>query len=304
MSSTRRAVLAALAVGLMLPWVRPASAAPGKAAARAQAAKERIKRQRWPTRRPNRKIAGPPKLGPVPFPEGERLLFDIEMLGAKAGEAVFAVGKRTRKDGRAVVSLGAFLRSSEFLSKFYPIDDQLRVVADERTFLPIESTFNIRENGKSIDYVTDFQQDRTLVRSVRTKNGRRLDRNYTPEGPLFDALTSVYAARRLPLKPGLKFEYYAWDGRRERLVTVEVVGEEQVKTPMGLTDTLKVDISSVITGGFIKPSALDRPRKQGTAWFAKDPFRTPVKLTTPTKLGEARAVLNRRWVEADPTATR
>ncbi|MCA9547386.1 MAG: hypothetical protein KC613_23445, partial [Myxococcales bacterium] len=80
MSSTRRTVLAALALGLVLPVTSPASAAPGKAAARAQAAKERVTRQRWPTRRPDRKVAGPPKLGPVPFPEGERLMFDIEML--------------------------------------------------------------------------------------------------------------------------------------------------------------------------------------------------------------------------------
>ncbi len=302
MTRSLTALAPALCVAVIAAGALPASsvlAAPqaGRAKARAEDSAQRVKRQRWPTRRPSDAMVPAPKLGPVPFPQGERLSFDIQMLGAKAGEVVLAVGQRTRHEGQPVVPFAAFLRSTELLSKIYPIDDQLRVLADERTFLPVESTFKIRESGKKIDYLTRFQQARRLVLSDRTKDGRMLARNFTPETPLYDALTSVYAARRLDLKPGLAFDYYVWDGRRERRVHVEAVGEVAIDTPMGKIDTVKVEISSIITGGFIKPSALDAPRKEGTAWFAKDPYRTPVKLQTPTKLGPAEAVLTRRWVE-------
>lgn len=258
---------------------------------------ERLKRQRWPVKRPEKAIPPTPKLGPVPFLEGERLQFDIKMLGAKGGECILAVGKRQRKGNQGVVEFAAFLRSSEFLAKFYPIEDTLRVTVDERSFLPLTSSFDIKENKNEILYLTDFQQDRKLVLSDRHRKGKRTGRNFTTEGPIYEALSSVYAARRLDLKPGLKFEYYIWDGRRERLVQVEAIKEERIWTPLGWFDTIKVDISSVITGGFVSPSDLETPRKRGSAWFALDAHRTPVKLTTPTKLGDAEAVLARRWVE-------
>lgn len=258
--------------------------------------KGNIKRQRWPTKRPTSKTQLP-ELGNIPFQPGERLKYDIKMFDTVGGEAIFAVGDRVNHKGKPAVQLAAFLRSSPFLSKFYPIDDTLNVVVDERTFLPLKSTFNIRENGKVIDYDTEFRHHRHLVLSKKKKNGRTLDRNFTTVTPIYDALSSVYAARRLDLKPGLEFDYYAWDGRRERLVTIKVVGDERVWTPLGWFDTTKVEISSVITGGFVKKSALSAPRKRGTAWFAKDPYRTPVKLSTPTKLGAAEAVITKRWIE-------
>lgn len=279
----------------------PVSAAPAAkvAAERAKANKKTRadKRQKWPVRRPKQRPKSPPKLGDVPFQEGERLAFKIRMLGAEAGEAVLAVGKRTRVAGRSVVPLVAFLRSSDFLSKFYPIDNKLVVVVDERTFQPLKTDFFIRENGNSIDYHTTFDQRARWVKSTRRKDGKTLDRNFTPAGAVYEALSSVYGARRMDLKAGQAFQYYIWDGRKERLVTIEARGIEKVWTPSGWYDAMRVDVSSTITGGFIKADMLDTPAKKGSAWFGLDPHRTPVKLVTPTKLGDAEAMLVRRYVE-------
>ncbi len=297
----------AFLLGPSLP-VSDAFAAPGaakvkvkKKRSRAKKKKKRgvSKRQTWPVKRPKKKPKPPPKLGNVPFPEGERLAYDIKIpiLGDAAGEAVLAVGKRTTTNGRSVVPLVAFLRSGSFLSKLYPIDNKLVVLADERTFQPIKTDFYIRENGKSIDYHTTFDQRSRLLRSVKIKNGKTVRRNFTPATVVYEALSSVYGARRMDLKPGQSFQYFVWDGRRERLVTVTAIRIESVWTPAGTFKALKVDISSTVTGGFIKKKSLGGPVKRGSAWFARDRYRTPVKLTTPTKLGDAEAVLTRRFVE-------
>jgi hypothetical protein len=37
---------------------------------------------------------------------------------------------------------------------------------------------------------------------------------------------------------------------------------------------------------------------KGIGWFAKDAYRTPVKVVTPTRLGEAEAVLTQRTIDA------
>ncbi len=282
----------------------PVSAAPAAKVAKkktrksAKKKKKRAnKRQKWPVRRPKAKPKKPPKLGNVPFQEGERLAFKIRMLGADAGEAVLAVGKRTKVNGRSVVPLVAFLRSSDFLSKFYPVDNKLVVVVDEKTFQPLKTDFYIRENGKAIDYHTTFDQRARWVKSTRKKNGKTLKRNFTPAGAVYEALSSVYGARRMDLQPGQVFQYYVWDGRKERLVTITAKGVEKVWTPSGWYDAMRLDVSSTITGGFIKSKLLDTPAKTGSAWFGLDPHRTPVKLVTPTKLGDAEAMLVRRYVE-------
>jgi hypothetical protein len=296
----------AFLLGPSLP-VSDAFAAPGvanvkakKKRARSKKKKRKVsKRQTWPVKRPKKKPKAPPELGNVPFPEGERLAFDIKIpiLGDAAGEAVLAVGKRTMVGGRSVVPLVAFLRSGSFLSKLYPVDNKLVVLADERTFQPVKTDFYIRENGKSIDYHTTFDQRSRLLRSVKIKGGKTVRRNFTPATVVYEALSSVYGCRRMNLQPGLEFQYFAWDGRRERLVTVTVIGLESVWTPAGTFKAMKVDISTTVTGGFIKTKSLGGPVKKGSAWFAMDAYRTPVKLTTPTKLGEAEAVLTRRFVE-------
>ncbi len=301
----------ALALGLGTAAGAPADAPPKSAATavkqvvkarktvarKGRVKKRKARRQRWPVRRPEAALKQMPALGNVPFPEGERLAFRIQMLGAVAGEAVLAVGKRTQVDGRPVVPLVAWLRSSEFLSKFYPIENKLVVIADERTFRPLETDFAIRENGAAIDYHTLFDEARRWVKSTRVKDGKTLKRDFTTSTGVYEALSSVYGARRLDLKEGQVFEYYVWDGRKERLVEVTAGGIEKVWTPAGWYEAQKLSIATRVTGGFIKRQMLDDPPMRGFAWIGRDPNRTPVKLVTPTKLGDAEAVLVRRYVE-------
>jgi hypothetical protein len=43
-------------------------------------------------------------------------------------------------------------------------------------------------------------------------------------------------------RSGLAFSYYVWDGRRERLISVKVVGTEKVWTEVGWFDTVKIEL--------------------------------------------------------------
>ena len=286
---------------------RAKKSAPKKSKTRRRSAKRRSKRSRkkWPVRRPKAGTVkiGVPKLGNIPFREGERLVFSVSMLGAEAADVVLGVGKRSIRRGRPIVPLLGWLRSSDFLSKFYPIDDKLEVLVDERSFAPIQSDFAIREKGKTIDYHTRYEKRGSRIRSdKRTLGKKTLKRRFRAAGSVYDALSSVYAARRLDLKVGSSFTYYVWDGLRERLVTVRAVKQEKVWTRVGWFETIRLDITTRVTGGFIKAKALDAPEKHGSAWIGLDPARTPVKLVTPTKLGEAQATLVRRYFETDDAA--
>ena len=109
-------------------------------------------------------------------------------------------------------------------------------------------------------------------------------------------LSSLYALRRLPLKIGLSFEQYVWDGQRERLIHAQVVGEESVFTELGRFDAFKIEVTGRVTGGIVSKSTLKKPPQKGFVWIGKDAHRTPLKAITPTKLGEASATLSARTV--------
>lgn len=253
--------------------------------------------RRWPVRRPPKsKIRPIPALGNIPFPDGEILEFSIKMFGAEAAKAKFEVERKGSYGERPTVTFRAALTGSAFLNKIYPLKDTLELRVDEGSFRPVKSDFHIEENGKVIDYHTDFFQKRFQVVSTQTRKGKKRERSFRSQGVIYDALSSMYAARRIDLTPGMAFDYFVWDGKRERLISVEVKNKERVWTPVGWFDAMKLKITTRITGGFISKKVLDRPAKTGHAWIALDEARTPVKLTTPTKLGDAEAILVRRVV--------
>jgi len=259
--------------------------------------KRKSGRQKWPVRRPKNAGESLPKIGPAPYVPGERLLYDVKMLGAQAGQAILAVGAPVKHAGRKVLPIVGFIRSGEFLNKFYPVENRMVVLLDERSLLPLKTDFYIKENGKALDYHTSYDQRRRLIRSVRKKGGKTLKRNFTSAGKLYEPLGSIYAARRMDLKPGDRFDYFIWDGRKERHVTVHAVGVERVWTQMGWIESLRIEMQTTVTGGFIKKGVLDWAPRKGTIWIATDEFRTPVKMISPTKLGDAEAVLVRRYHE-------
>lgn len=281
----------------------PKGKRPGKRPPAAPKGDPRKDRQNWPVRRP----ATPPyplqvpSMGTIPFPQGERLQYKVNMMGIDAGEVMLGVGNRSKMGIVPVVPLVGWIRASAALAKFYPINDRLEVLVDERTFLPVKVDFKLDEQGNKVEYETVYNQPGKFILTTRSKQGEKdLVRNFSPSREVFDAMSSIYAARRMDLKIGLAFSYFVWDGRRERLISVKVVGNEKVWTEVGWFDTVKIELIAEVTGGFIEKNELDSPPQKGAAWIGLDPQRTPVKVITPTRLGDATGILVRRFVEGQP----
>ena len=263
--------------------------------------KVKARRKRYPTKRPKRELKAPPPLGKIPFPLGERLTFKVNLLNAHAGTVTLKVGQRGSFQERKVVELSGFIQSSPFLENFYPIRDSLVVLADEVSFLPVKSDFFLNEQKRDVKYRSEYTAGSGEIKwsQERRLKGKLFKRRYVHKapGPIYESLSSLYALRRLELKVGLSFEQYVWDGKRERLVEAKVVGEERILTDLGWFDTYRIEVSTVITGGIVSRRLLKQPPVKGTAWVAKDAHRTPVKLRTPTRLGEAEAVISARAID-------
>ena len=270
-----------------------------------QSKKKRRKRRRraFPKNRPKREIKAPPALGKIPFRLGEELTYKVNMINAHSGTVVLKVGRRGSYEGTPSLELSGFIRSSPFLENFYPIRDSLRTVVDERTFVPLKGEFYLNEKGNKVDYISDFKGPQKQIKwqKKRTVKGKERHTKLTYNAPksIYNVLSSLYALRRLPLAIGLSFEQYVWDGQRERLITAEVVGLEEVITEVGRFEAFKIKIKGMLTGGIISRRALKRPPQEGTIWIANDAYRTPLRAITPTKLGQAEAILSARAVKPE-----
>ena len=263
-------------------------------------AKKRRRLRKFPTNRPQRDLKKPPTLGKIPFPLGETLTFKVNMLNAHSGTVTLKVGRRGKLKGKSVLELSGFVRSSPVLENFYPIRDSLRVFVDERTFQPLKSDFFLNEKGRKVEYISEFNQETGRLDWTKTRELKKRKKtsklSYIAPHPMHETLSSLYALRRLDLKVGMSFEQYIWDGQRERLIEVKVLGEERVLTGIGWIEAFKIAIQGSITGGIISKRSLKRPPVKGFAWIAKDAYRTPIKAITPTKLGQAEAVLSAKSV--------
>ncbi len=287
------------------PAEKAAPAKPAQKATKKKTSKKKKRakrtgpRRNWPISRPKKELKPMPDfLEVAPYQPGERLKYEVRMFGATAGEAILAVGARREHNGRTLLPLVGFVRSSEFLDKFYPVNDKMVVVLDEATFLPLKVEFDIDENGKKLNYLTEFDHRKKLIRSTRKRGGKTLIREFLPAGPIHEVLGSVFGMRRMKLEPGQQFDYYAWTGLKERLISVRVVGNDRIWTAMGWYDALKIEVTTQLTGGFFHDGKLpDQRRLVGTVWLGTDPARTPLKVVTPTRIGNAEAVLVNRYVE-------
>lgn len=265
--------------------------------------RKKRRRRRFPKNRPNRDLKAPPSLGKIPFRLGEELTFKVNMINAHSGTVVLKVGRRGTYQGVPSLELSGFIRSSPFLENFYPIRDSLRTVVDERTFAPLKGEFYLDEKGKKVEYLSEFNEGLKQIKWAKKRQvkGKERKSNLIYDAPpsIYNVLSSLYALRRLPLKVGLTFEQYIWDGQRERLISVEVVGLEEVLTEVGRFEAFKIKVKGTLTGGIISRRALKRSPKEGTVWIANDVFRTPLRAITPTKLGQAEAVLSARAVKPE-----
>jgi len=271
---------------------------PSKALERARAVSDRRKQEgKWLVRRPKEALRPLPELGDVPFPPGEKLTYKISMFNAEAATATLSVGGRKAYGETPSLVLTGLLKGGPFINKFYPIDDRIDVTIDERSFAPLETDFHIKEAGKEMRYHTRYYQIGRRLTSTRTRGSQKLVRSFRPAATIYEPLAAIYGLRRLKLVPGAVFDFYIWDGRRERLVTATVKGQEKVYTPVGWFDSMKVEVTTKITGGFVTEADINRDPRKGTVWVGLDANRTPVKLTTPTKLGDAEAILVHRVVD-------
>ena len=175
-----------------------------------------------------------------PFAAGETVEYDIAWRVFGAGKARMSLAETPGHQWKATVEAN----STAFVSKLYKVEDVFRSTFQQSTYCSEQLTKTIHEGARQRDIQIDFNGERKVaaIREMDLVNNRLVRQQENPiPSCAFDVLSGLYYVRSLKLEIGHPFQVPLNDGGRTILIDVEVQAKEQIKTPAGVFQTIRIE---------------------------------------------------------------
>lgn len=218
---------------------------------------------------------------------GEVLTYRIHYGVLTAGSATLSTTKRNH-DGEPHLYVKGIGRSSGAVRTFFKVDDIYESYINFKTGLPSYYVRNVSEGGYRQHLHADFNhRNQTLVLTDK-KNNNNPPRTIKTVNGIQDMLSAFYYLRNNTngnMKVGDVHNLSVWIDDEMFPFRLRVVGTENVKTPFGTVNCLKI-IPSVISGRVFKD-------KEGvTIWVTNDSNHVPIAIKAELAVGSLRADLS------------
>jgi hypothetical protein len=230
----------------------------------------------------------PVAAGSRPWRAGESLAWDVDVMGiATAGSLSATVDK----PAGALVPVRVRVMNTSVFAKVKRIRGVATSWVNGQTLLPQRYRDETDENGLRRTTEVRFDEGGKHLRLEWTYGDKRGIRQVDRTAQPMDLVSFVYYLRAAELKPGQTFCADLVANRRYwRLEATVAPDREQVETPAGTFDTLRID--AVLTRHPTPDDARVRSRPLHL-WLSDDVRRVPVAAVTEVDLGPVRAVLAR-----------
>lgn len=261
----------------------PAGSAAAKESADKAAARARRAAQSFP------KCTPLPAAGEAPWQPGERLAYDIDVMGAHAGKLALHAFPPLGSGNSLEHPLQALAASNSFFSKIRHVRGRSSSYVRGRDMHPRRYSEETSEGGVQRSAEVVFQrrdQGGGTVTVDWVRNERKGKERFSFGANAFDSLSAAYYLRSMPLEAGqsLCFDVYAI--RKLWRVTGTVKGIETVRVPAGVFQAYHLEGKAVRMD---KPSA----ERELHIWISADEKRLPLAALGVMDLGPVRAQLAR-----------
>lgn len=223
--------------------------------------------------------------GPHPFPAGEDLTFDIDVLGVRAGKMSLEVLPTLGRGPAAEVPVRVRAESNAFFSKVR------RIKAEATSYLRPKDLHprRFREDSIEGDWVrattVTFLEGEKAVDVDWKTNTSAGEEKYGYTNDALDYVGGIYLFRALPLRVGESFCFETYSMRRLWRVEGTVAAKEHVSAPAGEFDTFHVS-------GVARRMAGAPMQREVHVWISDDARRLPVVALGVIDLGPVRATLS------------
>lgn len=201
------------------------------------------------------------------YPQRETLTFTVDWRVFTAGTAVFHL-----EQAGDVEKVSATADSSGAVNMLFAVVDKFQSGFDTKTGCSTGFNKQIQEGRRKIaseltfDYVRgkQFQHERNLVKGTATQKEANIPACVT------DSLSAIFYAQSQPMVVGQTVGFPLADSMRTVTVGMKVEGKEEIKTPAGTFNTLKVE--PLADEGVVKN------RGHIWIWYTDDARHIPVQI--------------------------
>ena len=221
----------------------------------------------------------PPPRGAAAFAPGERLSFDLDALGAKAGSMTL---RTLQPDTQGQLPVEFTAQTSPFFSNIRRVKGNALSYLNPKTLRPTRYVENSVENETKRSAEALFHEGalRSTFR-IDDKPGRR---DFRTTRDTLDNLGAIYLLRQLPLSKGMPICFDAFGIRRLWRVSAKVLGREHVKIALGEFEAWHISGEAVRLDD-------NHQRREIHLWITDDARRLPVVAVGSLDFGAIRATL-------------
>jgi len=200
-----------------------------------------------------------------PLPVGQTYVYNAMWRVFNAGTASLQMeqtGNQVHLTGKADASGAAAL--------LYKVHDQYESKLDPATFCSHGTSRQIEEGFRRVDIniAFDYARRKSVLDQKNLKKKETKHEEHAIPACVADVLSAIYYVASLPLETGATYAFPVNDGGETINVSVHVEAREQVKTPAGTFQTIRVQPTA---GGLLKDKG------KILIWYSDDAARVPVQ---------------------------
>lgn len=214
---------------------------------------------------------------------GEKLEYEVYWMGFHVGLGTLEIREKIAVAGREALHLVAIAETNEFLSKIFPVHDEVHSFVDASTYHSLEFRKTLSEGRYRADEKMTYDYEKNKVYYESLKNGSKKEIDIP--GPVQDFLSAFFWFRMQDVQVGesvsttVNGEEKNWD------LKIHCLRREPKELRGGqVYDTFMVEPKTKLKGALYN---------KGRAWvhFTADKRRLPVLFTLKTPFGPVIGVL-------------
>lgn len=201
------------------------------------------------------------------FPHGQALHYEGEWRFWTAGVATVRVERTGSQE-----HVAATADSSGVVALLYRVQDRFNSYFDAKSLCSYKLLKHTEEGSHRRETVIsyDYARGKAILEERNLKDNQQKKIENDIPGCVTDVLSGIFYVGSLPLQQGANYTFPLNDGSKTVIVQAHVEGKEQVKTPAGTFQTIRV--------GPEGDSGILKNRGRIWIWYTDDAQHLPVQM--------------------------
>jgi hypothetical protein len=223
--------------------------------------------------------------GPIPFHDGETLVYRASWMGVPAADAriLIAHSKANPHWWTGVM----WLNTSAVVDIVYRMRDVFRENFDYASLRPHDIYIVQHEKQRLDQWRVSFDRSQRLVTAIKTsRHGKITTRRFSGGDPL-GPFSGAMMALSQPLRPGESLNFDVFSGGNRYVFAFKVIARERITTALGTFDTLKIQPWVL----WLSEGSFRSQTRETTVWVTDDARHLPVRISASVFFGNVYADL-------------